>query len=68
MMSDEVPTFRNGLLSIYQSAVDDFARATQPPSTLSGSAAPPPRPGWNTALSGPASRPHSPAWTTRRRR
>src|SRR5215470_5913622 len=45
MSDDEAPTFRNGLLSIYQSAVDDFARATAPPATLAGSAGQPARPG-----------------------
>jgi calcineurin-like phosphoesterase family protein len=28
-MADTAPTFRNGVLSIYQSAIDDFARAKQ---------------------------------------
>src|SRR5215813_6913862 len=44
-MSDEAPTFRNGLLSIYQSAVDDFARATRPPAAPTATASPLKRPG-----------------------
>jgi Calcineurin-like phosphoesterase len=44
-MSDEAPTFRNGLLSIYQSAVDDYARTAQQAATPFARSAPTARPG-----------------------